>query len=148
MLLDYLEWLVEEAEDVEEEEAEEDEEEKEVEKEEEEIEVEIEEEEVEVEEEEEVEEFNLGKSDDQRVRLPQPPALLLRPKITKLEIISKTDKDKFSILSQHPINARGFKGLNDKCSPISSLRSSSEFCSFSKFYSFFAIASTINTNIS
>ena len=102
---------------MEEEEAEEDEEEKEVEKEEEEVEV-------------DEEEFNLGKSDDQRVRLPQPPALLLRPKITKLEIISKTDKDKCSILSQHPINARGFKGLNDKCSPISSLQSSLEFCSF------------------
>ena len=132
------------------EEAEDEEEEEEVKNEKEEVEVEIEEEkeeeEVEVEEEEE-EEFNLGKSDDQRVRLPQPPALLLRPKITKLEIISKTDKDKCSILSQHPINARGFKGLNDKCSPISSLRSSSEFCSFSKFYSFFAIASTININI-
>ena len=63
-------------------------------------EVEKEEEEVEVE-----EEFNLGKSDDQRAGLPQPPALLLRPKIAKHEIISKTDKNVFSILSQHFINA-------------------------------------------
>ena len=104
---------MEEAEDEGEEEAEEEEE---VEKEEEEEEVEVE------------EEFNLGKSDDQRAGLPQPPALLLRHKITKHEIISKTDKNIFSILSQHRSNARGFKGLNDKCSPKSSLRSLSEFC--------------------
>ena len=102
---------MEEAEDAGEEEAQEEEE------------VEKEEEEVEVE-----EEFNLGKSDDQRAGLPQPPALLVRHKIAKHEIISKTDKNIFSILSQHCINAKGFKGLNDKCSPKSSLRSLSEFC--------------------
>ena len=43
------------------------------------------------------EESNLGKSDDQRACLPQPPALLLRPKITKHEILFKIDENIFSI---------------------------------------------------